>query len=95
MEFFYEWIQNIAFFLVMITAVIQMIPDNSYRKYIRFFIGLLLIVMLAEPVLKAFGMQQTFSKVYTSTEYRRKIKEIEETTKYLKNKSIEDVVNGE
>lgn len=95
MEFFYEWIQNIAFFLVLVTAVIQIIPDNSYRKYIRFFMGLVLIVMLAEPVLHAFGMQQKFSKIYDSAEYQKKRREIEETTKYLENISLEDLMNGE
>lgn len=95
MEFFYEWIQNIAFFLVVVNVVIQMIPDNSYRKYIRFFMGLLLIVMLSGPIIKAFGMQQKFSEIYTSAEYKQKIKEIEETTKYLENISLEDVMNGD
>lgn len=95
MEYFCEWIQNIAFFLVLVTVVIQIIPDNSYRKYIRFFMGLVLIVMLAGPILKVFGMQQEFWEIYNGAEYKQKVKEIEETTKYLENISLEDVINGE
>lgn len=94
MEYFYEWIQNIAFFLVLVTAVIQIIPDNSYRKYIRFFMGLLLILMLSGPILKAFGMQQKFSEIYNSAGYKQRVKEMEETTKYLENISLEDVMDG-
>ena len=42
--FFYQWLQNIAFYLILITAIIQIIPNHSYKKYIRFFTGLILIV---------------------------------------------------
>lgn len=94
MEAFYHWIEKIAFFLVMVTAVIQIVPNNSYRKYIRFFMGLLLIVMLSNPLLKLVGMQQTFSEIYNSAQYRQQLKEIEGTTKYLEDISLEDAVYG-
>lgn len=38
--FFYQWLQNIAFYLILITAIIQIIPNHSYKKYIRFFTGI-------------------------------------------------------
>lgn len=94
MEFFYEWIQNTAFFLVLVTVVIQLVPDNSYRKYIRFFMGILLIVMMSGPILNVVGMRQTFSEIYTSAAYQQKVREMEEAAKYLENKSLEDVING-
>ena len=58
--FFYQWLQNIAFYLILITAIIQIIPNHSYKKYIRFFTGLILIVMLSEPIMKAIGMQMGY-----------------------------------
>ena len=44
--FIYDWMENIAFYLVILVAVMQMIPQNSYQKYIRFFAGMILILML-------------------------------------------------
>ena len=67
--FFYQWLQNIAFYLILITAIIQIIPNHSYKKYIRFFTGLILIVMLSEPIMKAIGMQTTFSELYHNASY--------------------------
>ncbi len=89
--FFYQWLQNIAFYLILITAIIQIIPNRSYKKYIRFFTGLILIVMLSEPIMKAIGMQTTFSELYHNASYQQKIREIEEATKYLEGMSLEDV----
>lgn len=89
--YFYDWLQNITFYLVLVTIVIQIIPDNSYQKYIRFFTGMILIVMLAGPLIRAVGMGNRFSELYQSAEYRQKRKEIEDTTKYLEGVSLEDV----
>ncbi len=56
LTFIYEWIENIAFYLVILVAVMRMIPNNHYQKYIRFFAGLILILMLVEPIFKLFDM---------------------------------------
>ena len=93
--FFYQWLQNIAFYLILITAIIQIIPNHSYKKYIRFFTGLILIILLSEPILKAVGMQMTFSELYDSAAYKQKIREIEETTKYLEGISLEGIEKEE
>lgn len=94
LEYFYQWLQNIAFYLVIITAVIQMIPNNSYKKYIRFFTGLILILMMAEPFMQAVGMGKTFSELYDNAEYRQEIRRIEEKTKYLNESLVEEIQIG-
>ncbi len=74
-DFIYEWIQNITFYLVLVTAVLHVVPNQSYRKYIRFFTGLVLILMIMGPILKVFGTEvriQEFisegAKIYTDYE---------------------------
>lgn len=57
-EYLYEWLQNLSFYLILVTAVTYVLPSNSYRKYIRFFTGLVLILMLLTPVLSLFGMKE-------------------------------------
>ena len=73
--FIYDWMENIAFYLVILVAVMQMIPQNSYRKYIRFFAGLILILMLTQPIVKLFGMT-----VFQDDEYQKALEYIEEAT---------------
>lgn len=76
--FIYDWMENIAFYLVILVAVMQMIPQNSYQKYIRFFAGMILILMLAGPILKLFGMT-----TFHSMEYQNAMREIEDATGYM------------
>ena len=80
LDYIYQWMENIAFYLVVLVVIVQMVPGNSYKKYIRFFAGLILILMLAGPILKIVGMN-----TYQDTEYRKELEAIEEATKYMED----------
>jgi len=71
-EYIYEWMKNIAFYLVIIVVALQMVPGETYKKYIRFFAGLILILMLAGPVLKLFGMSE-----FPRNEFQKEFERIE------------------
>ena len=78
LDYIYQWIENVAFYMVLVVAVIQMIPGESYKKYIRFFVGMILILMLATPLLKLFGMSE-----FQNAEYQKEFEEIENAAKYM------------
>lgn len=90
LAFIYDWMENIAFYLVILVAVMQMIPQSSYQKYIRFFAGMILILMLAGPILKLFGMTE-----YQSSEYQNAVREIEEAATYMEEIMGEEGALGE
>lgn len=54
-DYIYEWLRNISYYLILVTAVCYVLPSASYRKYIRFFTGLVLISMLLAPVINLIG----------------------------------------
>ena len=47
----YQWVRTLAAFYILFTAVLQLIPDKKYERYIRSFMGLLLIYILSVPLL--------------------------------------------
>ncbi len=78
LDYIYEWMKNIAFYMVIVVAAMQMVSGESYKKYIRFFAGMILILMLTGPILKIFGMSE-----FQVTEYQKELEEIENATKYM------------
>lgn len=88
-EYLYHWVENIAFYLVIFTVAMQLIPSKNYKSYIQFFSGLVLIIMIANPIIQLFGMEQEFVSLLEGAEYQQKIREIEEATKYLEDIFIE------
>ena len=84
----YGWIQNIAVYLIVAAAVMHAIPGKDYGKYVRFFSGLVLILLLFTPVLNLTGMVERFREIYQSTQYEMDRREIEEARERLEEADI-------
>lgn len=48
------WITSITIAVFFITAVEMLLPDNSMKKYAKFVLGLILIVVIINPIIKVF-----------------------------------------
>lgn len=48
------WVTNIAIAIFFITAVEMILPDNSIKKYAKFVLGIMLIVVIINPIMKIF-----------------------------------------
>ena len=46
MEWLSQWVRNLAFYFIFLSVLMNVIPQGEERKYIRFFMGLLLILVL-------------------------------------------------
>ena len=68
LEEVYKWIQNIAVYLVVVTAMLHAVPGKDYERYILIFM----------PVLSVFGMKETFGAIYSNQVYEKERKELEE-----------------
>ncbi len=84
-RYLYEWTQNLAFYMVLITAVLHAVPESGYKKYIRFFTGMVMILMIVTPLFRLFGADSQIMNFYKSREYEAKLKEIEEAAGYLED----------
>ena len=91
-QYLYEWTQNLAFFIVLITAVLHAVPDSGYKKYIRFFTGMVLILMMVTPIFRIFGKDSQIMNFYKSREYETKLREIENASDYFKDFDSADIL---
>ena len=85
-DYIYDWLWNFVCYMVLMTALIQALPENSYQKYLKFFFGLILVVLLATPVFRLLGMEQRFQEIYQDSEYRRVVQEMEHASEYVKQR---------
>ena len=56
----YDWVWKLTGYLIFMTAVLQLVPGEKDRKYIHFFTGLVLIILIASPVIKFFTSDDLF-----------------------------------
>ena len=76
-EFISQWLKNITFYYIIVTLILQMTPNQEYKKYIQFFTWLILILLLAEPVLN-------LTEIGASIEvYEQQMQQFEEAISHL------------
>lgn len=85
-----QWMKNLAFFHVLTTAVLHILPDKRYEQYIRLFMGLLLVLLICTPVFAIAGKSEVlleeFRKNYGKEEQERMETEAEGIREvFLKN----------
>lgn len=55
-----DWIVNITIAVFFTTAVEMILPDNNMKKYAKFVLGLLLIVVIITPLIKVLDKNFDF-----------------------------------
>lgn len=89
-DYLYEWIQNMAFYLVIVTALLQVLPGKEYKKYVQFFSGMVMILLMLTPLLKLTGIEKQFYELYHNREYEMEREEIERQKDYFEDFDILD-----
>ncbi len=56
----YQWMKSLAFFHVLTTALLHILPDKRYEQYIRLFMGLLLVLLICTPIFAVVGKVKNF-----------------------------------
>lgn len=76
-QYICEWMQRIAYYLVIVTAVLHMVPGEEYRRFVRFFTGLILVLLMAGPLLRLFDGDIDLNGIYDQKKYDAEIENIE------------------
>lgn len=93
-NYLYEWMREIAYYMVLMTAIMQVAAAESYRKYIRLFTGIILVLMIMAPVMQIFGITEKETWMQEA-EYEKAVQEIEEKVKEMENESVSGAVDGD
>nr|WP_294650260.1 stage III sporulation protein AF [uncultured Blautia sp.] len=92
-EELYLWIRNLAVFYIFFTAVLNLVPDQKYEKYVRFFMGLLLIFMMSTPVFSILGkgpeLAESFLTNFSKENRKKELQEFQNLQKVYLEKGYE------
>lgn len=94
-EAIFDWIKNVAYYMILVSAFIHVVPNENYKKYIRLFTGMILILLLSSPVFQLFGVRMDEMSFVNMDDYQDKLEEIQETTKYLYDINVSSYVTDE
>lgn len=89
MDGIYTWIQNLAFYFILMTMVSSLLPGSQYIKYVKFFMGLVLVVLLASPILQLFHMDGRLADSLVIHSYEQELAEFREQEQELESRYSE------
>lgn len=76
-----EYIKNIGYFLILMSLVSNVMPDNSYKKYCRMFCGLILVVLVINPFYEFLNFEGDIKDIFAMTNYKSQAMELENQIK--------------
>lgn len=80
------WVMNVCTAIFFITAVEIILPSNSMKKYTKFVLGLILITVLINPIIKIFNSDFNIDNyIDAASQYFDSRKYQENYEKYKKN----------
>ena len=89
-----DYIKNIGYFLILMSLVSNVMPDNSYKKYCRMFCGLILVVLVINPFYEFLNYEGEIKDIFAMTSYESKTMELENQIK-MSESNTRDRVIGE
>lgn len=83
-----NWVITISTALIFITAIELILPDNKMKKYAKFVLGLMLMTVILNPILKLFNEKQNITayiegatKDYSDEKYKSDLNKYKEIDK--------------
>lgn len=80
----YQWVKDIAFYMILITAVMNVIPNNNYKKYINLFTGMVMIILVLAPISGWLGVDTRFDTNFIKNMYSQELSSMKFDTYELK-----------
>ena len=59
-----EWVKRMIFLGIFLTLLLQVLPANAYRKYVRFFAGMVFVVTILNPLFMMVVLSVVFSNMF-------------------------------
>lgn len=60
----YQWVRNLAVYYIILTALMHIVPSSQYGRYIRYFMGILLILIISSPLLNLLHLKEQMNGLF-------------------------------
>lgn len=72
-----EFLKNYYVFMLILMVISFLVPKEAYKKYLQFFVGVFIVVLLLKPVLEFFTMEDP-THIYDIFEpFNQKMKQLD------------------
>lgn len=71
-----DMVRYVAIFYLLEQMVLNLLPGKIYEKYVRFYLGLLLVLLLLQPVFRIFRLTEQMDAEALMYELEQEVDEL-------------------
>lgn len=93
MEAVYTWVKNFIFCLCLLELFCHLVRNEDYRRYIRFFGGLVVLLLVISPLMQFFSLGEAFGEALRQALAAEEVRELQisqEALAGLQNQKISE-----
>lgn len=85
------WIRDLVLFLLCFLAVTAMVPSEKYGRYIRFFGGMVLILLVMEPIASYLNLEAPMERDFRFIRFQNESRELSQEILGIEKKRKEQM----
>ena len=91
----YQWIKNLAVYYILLTVIMHLIPEEKYARYVRFFMGMFLILMLCIPIAKIWNRGSDLLLEFEAAYYREESQMLQQNAQNIQELYLQEGYEAE
>lgn len=88
----YEWVRNITYYMIFITVVGNLLADSKYEKYLRFFAGMILILLVLKPLTGSLRLDERIAYLFESISFQKEADDFKDKLWGMEDERLERVM---
>ncbi len=90
-ELLTDWIVNLTFFSLLTSVFTKMLPGKGYIPYIKIICGIMMILILLQPILRITGLESIIDVHLAEELYEIEMKQMENELMRMEEKQRENL----
>ncbi len=88
----YEWVCNITYYMIFITVAGNLLADSKYEKYLRFFAGMVLILLVLKPLTGSLRLDERIAYLFESITFQNESGDFKEKLWGMEDERLNQVM---
>ncbi len=77
MEEIFQWVESLAYYLILVSLISNLIPGGKYERYIRLFTGAVFILLVLRPISGSLNLDEKLAYAYETIRFQQDAGEFE------------------
>lgn len=90
----FEWIRGIVFYLILMTMIMNLLPDKKYEKYLQLFTGMVFLFLVFEPLAEISGLEAEVAGAFERLTFQNDAMLLREEIEDADGKRMARLVDG-